>query len=356
MKRITWTVLLGITVLVVLAVVWTVRPQSGAATDTYMGYARAHYPIIVGSHIDSCMLCHRSPGPPSLNNYGSDWWNAGGSVGAYSSAFTAVECPSCDSDGDGYSNLVEITALTFPGDASDSPEFTPTPTPTASPTPTRTRTPTNTPTQTSTPTISPTTTNTPIVTNTPTATVSPTPTQTPLTTNTPTSTVTPTRSPTPTATNTPSTSPTPTATLPAYTGRVHGRLRLDGRSNHFGAVVSIAGRYAVSAADGTYSVDNVPSGVWSAAASMPCYLSALRPSVVVLSGQDVALPDVALRNGDANGNCSVDLFDLVMVAAAYNPSGPVSNARADLNADGVVDLFDLVLVSTNYGLSCPQMW
>lgn len=121
-------------------------------------------------------------------------------------------------------------------------------------------------------------------------------------------------------------------------------------------MVNIAGQYAVTAADGQYSIGNVPAGVWSVAASHPGYLSALRSVVVVLSGQDVALPEVTLRGGDANGDCSADLFDLVLVGMAYNPQGPLSDPRADLNGDGVVDVLDLVVVSANYGLSCPQLW
>ena len=133
-------------------------------------------------------------------------------------------------------------------------------------------------------------------------------------------------------------------------------VRLDGRSDHSGALVSIAGRYAVTASDGQYVVEDIPVGVWSAVASHEGYISALRSSVVILGGQDVLLPDLTLRSGDANGDCSIDLFDLVIIATAYNPSGPVSDPQADINGDGVVNLFDLVLVSTNYGLSCPQNW
>jgi len=133
-------------------------------------------------------------------------------------------------------------------------------------------------------------------------------------------------------------------------------VQLYGRSNHSGAIVSIAGRYAVTDSDGQYAVENVPAGVWSAVASHEGYLAALRSSVVVLLGQDVLLPHLTLRCGDVNYDCVVDLMDLVIVAVAYDPSGPVSDPRADLNADGVVNLFDLVLVTTSYGLSCPQSW
>jgi hypothetical protein len=161
---------------------------------------------------------------------------------------------------------------------------------------------------------------------------------------------------TPTRTHTPVGSPTAEATLPPYTGRLRGAVRLAGRTNHAGTIVTMAGRYALTASDGQFQVDGVPAGVWSAAVSHTGYLSALRPSVVVLSGQDVRLPDLDLDGGDANGDCLVDLFDLVIVSAALDPSRPASDPRADLNADGVVSVLDLVLVSMHYGANCPQTW
>ena len=133
-------------------------------------------------------------------------------------------------------------------------------------------------------------------------------------------------------------------------------MRLEGRSNHSGAVVSIAGYYAVTGNGGEYGFEHIPAGVWSAVARHEGYLSALRYPVTVLPGQDALLPELTLRSGDVNGDCAIDLFDLVLVALAYNPYGPASDPRADLNADGVVNLLDLVLVSTNYSLHCPQTW
>jgi len=81
--------------------------------------ARATYPNIVGTQLDSCALCHVSESNYRLDPYGRD----------YSSArrdFSAIE--SFDSDGDGYNNITEITAMTFPGKAESVP-----PTPTATP-------------------------------------------------------------------------------------------------------------------------------------------------------------------------------------------------------------------------------
>ncbi len=58
---------------------------------------------------------------------------------------------------------------------------------------------------------------------------------------------------------------------------------------------------------------------------------------------------VTACSGDANRDGVVDIFDLVIVASAYNPYGPVSDQRADLNGDNVVNLFDLILVTSDYG-------
>jgi hypothetical protein len=58
---------------------------------------------------------------------------------------------------------------------------------------------------------------------------------------------------------------------------------------------------------------------------------------------------------DPNGDGVVDLFDLVIVAAAYYPGVPASDPRADVNGDGLVDLFDLVLVTANYGTTISSV-
>jgi hypothetical protein len=60
-------------------------------------------------------------------------------------------------------------------------------------------------------------------------------------------------------------------------------------------------------------------------------------------------------NPDCSGDGHVDIYDLVIVALAYNPQVPVADPRADINRDGVVDLFDLVFVAANYGASPPAV-
>lgn len=339
------------TICIVATLSWAGQPATSTALHTYLDLARSTYPGIVGSAIDNCRLCHVSPAGGGLkNNYGWDWLDAGNDA----LAFGVIE--GFDSDSDGFPNIEEITAHTYPGDAGSFPVATPTSTATVSPTPTETPTITSTPTETliptetSTPTISPTPTNTP--TETATATITLTPTETPLVTDTPTATPTEVA----TATNTPSPTPTATSTIAPHTGWAHGVVRLEGRSNHSGTVIQIAGRYGMTDTDGAYTIDGIPAGTWSAEASRQGYISALRPAIIILSGHDALLPDLTLRSGDVNSDCAVNLFDLVLVSAAYNPGGPVSDPRADLNIDGEVDLFDLVLVSSNYGLNCPQPW
>ncbi len=129
--------------------------QRAQASFSWMTQTQAQYPTIVGTPLDSCNLCHTSS--LALNVYGNDF-------AKNSHSFTAIQ--NLDSDQDGYTNLEEINALTFPGDLNSHPA--------TSPTPTRTLVP---PTATSTP-VPPTATRTPVP---PTATpLPPTPTNTPV--------------------------------------------------------------------------------------------------------------------------------------------------------------------------------
>lgn len=109
------------------------------------------YPDKIGTRIDDCALCHtggvvetrRGPSEmgncqwchhitdygrdmsrmrETLNPYGEDYRNAGR---FRVSGFRDIE--GIDSDGDGYTNIEEINALTFPGDPNDNPSMVPAP-------------------------------------------------------------------------------------------------------------------------------------------------------------------------------------------------------------------------------------
>jgi len=101
------------------------------------------YPSKAGTKLDSCSLCHTGGSYTSsgktttlgscqwchykygydksgditatLNPYGKDYFAQGRNV----AAFNAIE--TLDSDGDGFTNIVEINAVRYPGDATDDP-------------------------------------------------------------------------------------------------------------------------------------------------------------------------------------------------------------------------------------------
>ncbi len=78
------------------------------ALSTYMGNFNTTYPA--SSLVANCNVCHTSGF--GLNSYANDY-------AANSHSFAPIE--NRDSDGDGFSNIAEITAGTFPGDAASKP-------------------------------------------------------------------------------------------------------------------------------------------------------------------------------------------------------------------------------------------
>ena len=110
---------------------------------------RASHPQTAGTKLDSCTLCHRGGSYTSggktttlgscqwchysygynksgnidntLNQYGRDYL----SHGRNAAAIIAIQ--DLDSDGDGYSNKMEIAALRYPGDPNDDPTKVPAP-------------------------------------------------------------------------------------------------------------------------------------------------------------------------------------------------------------------------------------
>ncbi len=111
---------------------WVSRPSAVAASGGDLTRFTNKYPAANNTRLDACSLCHTTA--PALNAYGSAYK----SHGRNTVALTAIE--SLDSDGDGWTNLQEINALTFPGNANDHPAGSPAQTSTPLPTPTRTST------------------------------------------------------------------------------------------------------------------------------------------------------------------------------------------------------------------------
>jgi hypothetical protein len=67
-----------------------------------------------GKRLDTCLTCHTSepPGKDNLNPYGAAYAKSNHDFGAIEPQ---------DSDGDGFTNIDEIKASTFPGDPKDNP-------------------------------------------------------------------------------------------------------------------------------------------------------------------------------------------------------------------------------------------
>jgi len=91
-------------------------PKPVHATPNEMGYTEDQYPIIVGTRLDSCTLCHTEVGSFLFNPYGQAFNDQ---LGTAAEDFKAIE--NFDSDGDGYTNIQEIRSGTNPGDPKDHP-------------------------------------------------------------------------------------------------------------------------------------------------------------------------------------------------------------------------------------------
>lgn len=89
--------------------------SSAFALSSYLSSFNTTYGTS-GTVLNTCGLCHINPaGGGTRNAYGTAYANAGHS-------FSAIEA--LDSDGDGFSNITEINARTFPGDATSHPAVT----------------------------------------------------------------------------------------------------------------------------------------------------------------------------------------------------------------------------------------
>src|SRR5512135_3714623 len=96
-KTATWFV-----ALVVVAGVFALSGGQAHAKSSYLASFNSQYGTS-GTALDTCNVCHTAV--PTRNPYGTAYGNAAHS-------FTAIE--NADSDGDGFTNLAEITARTFP--------------------------------------------------------------------------------------------------------------------------------------------------------------------------------------------------------------------------------------------------
>ena len=136
-------------------------------------------------------------------------------------------------------------------------------------------------------------------------------------------------------------------------GWMTAHVRLEGRQDHSGVLVSVDGWQQLTGSDG-YVFFLLPEGYHTITVSMDGYLYAQR-RFEVRHNRPTDLSTVTLFAGDADGNRLIDFLDLVIVHAAFG-SAPPSDPRADINGDGRVDILDGLLIGVNLGREAPTPW
>ncbi|MBW7928438.1 MAG: hypothetical protein H3C58_10225 [Fimbriimonadaceae bacterium] len=103
---------------------------------------------------------------------------------------------------------------------------------------------------------------------------------------------------------------------------------------------------------GEFSFPAPPAGVYRITAQVPTWLSeTIGPILVAPEGQEGLIFD--LKNGDVNGDNTVNILDFLTLRTAFGSSSNSSNwnPRADLNRDGTVNSMDFLILRKNFGRS-----
>lgn len=74
-------------------------------------------------------------------------------------------------------------------------------------------------------------------------------------------------------------------------------------------------------------------------------------NITFLSDTPVTLVMQTTTTADINNDGSVDIYDAILLANAYNsiPSSSNWNSKADLNSDNIVDIYDAIILANHYG-------
>ncbi|MCW5851170.1 MAG: hypothetical protein KIT87_13930 [Anaerolineae bacterium] len=142
-----------------------------------------------------------------------------------------------------------------------------------------------------------------------------------------------------------------------------GQVTLQGRADYSGVVVGLV-REGMTTTEPLACYETGPTGAFQCevtadeaaggrlTASHSGYLRSEIPLTANLLTQATRVELVA---GDVNGDCQINLADLVIVSDALGSQRP-EDRRADVNGNGVVDVTDVVLVAMNYNRRCPTPW
>jgi len=103
-------------------------------------------------------------------------------------------------------------------------------------------------------------------------------------------------------------------------------------------------------ANGNYTIPDVEPGIYDIAFKASHWLQVVVREVNVVNA-DVTGVNVALLNGDVDGDNEITLFDFGELVAAFGslPEDTNWNPEADLDGDGEVTLFDFGILVQNFG-------
>jgi len=166
--------------------------------------------------------------------------------------------------------------------------------------------------------------------------------------------------PTATATTVVVNPPTATATT-VITGSIQGSATYQQTSaNSAGINVQINQATTLvaqmtTAADGKYSFPNLAAGNYTVLISAPLHLTVEYQVTLDGTTPTVDLGNQVLKDGDTDGNQTIDLVDAAFVGSNFTQAVPPAPNNADLNTDGKVYVVDLVLIGGNFGMSGPIM-
>ncbi len=134
-----------------------------------------------------------------------------------------------------------------------------------------------------------------------------------------------------------------------------------------GAVVLGDSVQVISDAFGTFTLTEIPPGIYELTVKADGYVSGRTDTLNVFNGLTLT-PDPtfgsdllgnlspatalgSLRGGDATGDNQVDISDANLIYSLWNqtPANPSFVRGADINADGVINSLDLGFVTSNFG-------
>ena len=137
--------------------------------------------------------------------------------------------------------------------------------------------------------------------------------------------------------------------------QVTGTAQAQGLTDQSNIRVFLSGQGGVvqetkTAAHGSFSFSSVLGGDYRVLASEAGFLTAGSAQFTLNSGNPAQNVALQLLAGDVNSDNVIDIFDIVLIARAYNQPAGV-NLTLDLNRDGTIELLDIVLAAINYGKS-----